>query len=272
MRAKNKNFQKNLELNKIYLDDCENIYSKLPKNTVDLTILDPPYNVGAASWDKVENYFEWLTNIIKESVRVTKETGSIYIWGMANKSNDFIRSKLWMDENINKFYFKNWIVWVHEAKIHRRPKDRYLTKHEDLLFYASKKSTFNLVRDDPPPFQLKMHAGRYDENFFIERDKLPPSQQKIFKKGLQLGSPAKSWWKGLANKSAAKIYKGFEGYKSEWVSERIINVSSNENDIVLVPFAGTGTECFCAKKLNRNFIGVERLKKHFDLSIERLKT
>ena len=47
-----------------------------------------------------------------------------------------------------------------EVKIHKKLDDRYLTKHEDLLFYAGPGNTFNQVRDLPPDFQLKMHKGR----------------------------------------------------------------------------------------------------------------
>lgn len=255
--------------NRIYLDDCLNMFEKVDPKSVDLAILDPPYNVNAATWDNIDNYFTWLTNIIKKVEKLLKPTGSLYLWG-TSKNNDFLRTKLWMDDKLVKINFKNWIVWIHEVKIHRKLKDRYLTKHEDLLFYAAENNVFNIVRDDPPPFQLKMHAGRYDENYFIERDKLPPSQQKIFKNGLQLGSPAKSWWKGPSNKSASKKYKKFAGYKSEWVCDRIIKVSSNPGDLILVPFVGTGTECLCAKLLDRRFIGAEINKEYYDIACERI--
>jgi DNA modification methylase len=258
----------NLEQNKIYLGNCLDYIKGIPKNYVPLVILDPPYNVGAASWDKIENYFEWLKEIILESCRVLSENGSLYLWG-SHKNNDFIRIKLWMDDNL-EIDFKNWIVWIHEVKIHKKLKDRYLTKHEDLLFYSMSNNVFNVVRDDPPPFQLNMHKGRYDENYFISREKLPPSQQKQFKKGLQLGSPAKSWWKGPSNQSAAKKIKQFSGYKSEWVCDRIIRVSSNPGDLVLIPFAGTGTECLIAEKLGRKYIGIELKKEHYDIACERV--
>ena len=235
----------------IYNEDCLEGMKKLEDKTFDLAILDPPYNVGADKWDNIENYFEWMKEIIKETRRLLKDEGSFYFWGMT-KNNDFLRLKLWMDEEIN-LDFKNWIVWVHECKIHKKLNDRYLTKHEDLLFYAGDKNTFNHVRDIPSPFQLQIFKNKYDENFFVDREKLPPSQQKIFKNGLQLGSPAKSWWKGDSNVSNTKDkkLKKFAGYKSEWVCNRIIEVSSNENDKILVPFVGTGTECLCAKNLNR---------------------
>ena len=256
-------------INKIYNEDCIELYKKLEDASIDLLILDPPYNVNAANWDNISNYFEWMQEILKESFRVLKPNGSLYLWGMT-KNNDFLRLKLWIDDTFPNYEFKNWIVWVHEVKIHKKLQDRFLTKHEDLLFYSGKNNTFNLVRDNPPEFQLKMHAGRYDENYFIEPHKLPPSQQKIFKNGLQLGSPAKSWWKGPSNQSASKKYKKFAGYKSEWVSERIIDVSSNAGDLVLIPFGGTGTECEAAVKLNRNFISTEIDSERYQIAKSRI--
>ena len=258
-----------METNKIYNEDCLITMSKIENSSIDLIIIDPPYNVNAADWDKIENYLDWMKNILSESFRILKPNGSLYLWGMT-KNNDFLRLKLWIDDKIKNYYFKNWIVWVHEVKIHKKLSDKYLTKHEDLLFYSGNKNTFNVVRDDPPPFQLKMHKGRYDDNFFIEREKLPPSQQKIFKNGLQLGSPAKSWWKGPSNQSNSKVYKKFAGYKSEWVCDRIVNVSSNQGDIVYIPFAGTGTECLSCINLNRRFIASEINEEHYKISKERL--
>jgi len=256
--------------------DCLKLFKTIENDSIDLAILDPPYNVNAADWDNIDNYLSWMKDILLETERVLKDNGSLYLWGM-NKNNDFLKLKLWMDDTLG-LDFKNWIVWIHEVKIHRKLKDRYLTKHEDLLFYGGKDNTFNVVRDNPPDFQLKMHTLKdgtptYDENYFIPNDKLRfESQRILFKNGLQLGSPAKSWWKGPSNQSASKKYKKFAGYKSEWVCDRIVKVSSNENDVVLIPFAGTGTEILAAKGLNRRYIASEINKDRFELSVERLKT
>lgn len=255
-------------MGQIHCGDCLLLLKDVAAKSIDLSIIDPPYNVQAASWDRVDNYLIWMQSVITEVRRTMKDNGSLYLWG-TTRNNDFLRLKLWLDENI-KLQFKNWIVWIHPVKIHRKLSDKFLCKHEDLLFYAGKENTFNYTRDNPPEFQLKMHHGRYDENFFIKNELLPPSQQKIFKKGLQLGSPAKSWWLGPSNQSNGKKYKKFPGYKSEWVCERIIKVSSNEGDTVLVPFSGTGTECLAAKNLNRNYIGFEIDKDRYDISLKRL--
>ena len=258
-------------LNVIHNMDCLNGMNALKSKTFDLAILDPPYNVNADKWDNIENYYEWMQNILKETIRLLKDNGSLYLWG-TTKNNDFLKLKLWLDEYNTNFEFKNWIIWVHECKIHRKLKNKFLTKHEDLLFYAGNNNTFNLVRDKPTTTQLKIFKNKYDENFFIKKENLPLSQQKIFKNGLQLGSPAKSWWKGDSNISSSKHndLKNFAGYKSEFVCQRIINVSSNENDLILIPFCGTGTECYVAKKLKRNFIGFELDVERFNISLNRL--
>lgn len=252
----------------IWHGDCLELMKNIPDKSVDLVILDPPYNIGAAKWDKIENYLEWMKRIITLSLLKLKDSGSFYMWGMS-KNNDFLRLKIWLDEQ-DKFIFRNWVVWIHDVKIHRKPNNSFLTKHEDLLFYSSDKAIFNQMRDDPPENQLKIFKGKYNDDFFVDRSNLPPSQQKIFKNGLQLGSPVKSWWKGPANKSNGKTIK-HAGYKSEWVSERIIKASSKKYDLVLIPFAGSGTECLAAKNLNRQFIGIEEEKEYYDICVERLK-
>ena len=251
--------------------DCLTGMRSLDSKTFDLAILDPPYNINADKWDNIPDYLYWMQDVLTETLRLLKDNGSLYLWGMT-KNNDFLRLKLWLDESSKDIVFKNWIVWIHECKIHRKLQDRYLTKHEDLLFYAGKNNTFNIVRDNPTNIQLNIFKGKYDENFFVKRDNLPISQQKIFKNGLFLGSPAKSWWKGDSNisNSKDKDLRKFAGYKSEYVCDRIIKVSSNPGDLILVPFAGTGTECVVAKKLGRDFVGYELDKERYDICLNRL--
>ena len=78
--------------------------------------------------------------------------------------------------------------------------------------------------------------------------------------------------KGPSNQSAAKTIPKFAGYKSEWVSERIISVSTNENDLVYIPFAGTGTECVSCTRLNRKFIASEIDLERFNISKNRIES
>lgn len=248
-----------IALNRVHLGDYLDFIDQLQDEQFDLAILDPPYNIKADSWDQIPNYLDWLKRVLLKTQKKINKKGALYLWG-TTKNNDFLKIKIFMDEfDEFEMEFRNWVVWIKEMKIHKKSDTRLSTKHEDLLFYAYSDHRINVVRDLPTETQLKIHAGRYDSQFFIESSKLPPSQQKQFKTGLQLGSPVKSWWKGPSNVSISKEsdLKGFMGYKSVWVCERIIKLSSNETDSVLVPFAGTGTECLACLNTNRNFVAFE---------------
>ena len=107
---------------KIQHSDCLDFIEDLNDNSIDLAILDPPYNVNAADWDNIPDYQNWMRKILIETQRVLKDNGSLYLWGMS-KNNDFLRLKLWMDDEFD-VKFKNWIVWIHEVKIHRKLTDR----------------------------------------------------------------------------------------------------------------------------------------------------
>lgn len=65
----------------IFNKDCVEFMSTLDDKCIDLAILDPPYNVGAASWDKVGNYLEWMKSIIIETRRLLKDNGSFFFVG-----------------------------------------------------------------------------------------------------------------------------------------------------------------------------------------------
>ena len=78
-----------MDKNIVYNIDCLDLFKTLKNNSVDLAILDPPYNVNAAGWDNIENYLEWMRGILVETQRVLKDDGSLYLWGMT-KNNDLV--------------------------------------------------------------------------------------------------------------------------------------------------------------------------------------
>ena len=94
--------------NQVIMGDALELLKRLPDNSVDLAVYDLPYNIGKDTWDTIDNYFEWVADIIKGTQRVLKDNGSFYFW-----HNDMMFiSKLmqWM-ENESDFIFKQFIVW-----------------------------------------------------------------------------------------------------------------------------------------------------------------
>jgi DNA modification methylase len=136
-----------LELNKIYNEDCLIGLSKVPDKSINLIVIDPPYNIGKDYWDKIDNYIEWMGKVFKECQRVLKDNGSFYWF-----HNDFIQmSELqhWLKQNTG-FKFKQLITlnktrYKKYAWTNRDPDkcfDRnWFPNIEYLLFYTLQEDT-----------------------------------------------------------------------------------------------------------------------------------
>jgi DNA modification methylase len=97
-----------LELNKIYCMDCLDGLKKIDDKSIDLIIIDPPYNIKKDDWDDIKNYVQWIKSVFLELQRVLKDNGSFYWFHsemevIANLMN-------WMRTETN-FIFRQFIVW-----------------------------------------------------------------------------------------------------------------------------------------------------------------
>jgi site-specific DNA-methyltransferase (adenine-specific) len=100
-----------MEINKIYNMDCLEGMNNIPSKSIDLIILDPPYNIGKDTWDVFnthEEYLNFIRSVIKESERVLKDNGSLYIWhNQFEVINDFYN----LFKTGTEFIFKQLITW-----------------------------------------------------------------------------------------------------------------------------------------------------------------
>ena len=88
--------------------DCLEEMKSIPDVSVDLVLADPPYNIGKAEWDNVDNYIEWCGKWFLECQRVLKSKGSFYFF-----HNDFLQVvdlQKWISLNTD-FIFKQLIIW-----------------------------------------------------------------------------------------------------------------------------------------------------------------
>lgn len=99
---------KNIEL---YCGDCLDVMKDIPDNSINLVLIDPPYNISKAEWDKwktVEDYIEFMGKVFKEIERILKQNGSFYFF-----HNDFLQI-VELQNFINKnteFKFKQMLIW-----------------------------------------------------------------------------------------------------------------------------------------------------------------
>ena len=93
----------------LFNEDCLPALAKMADNSVNLVCIDPPYNIGKADWDKIDNYIEWMGSVFIEIQRVLKDNGSFYWF-----HNDMVQiNKLmtWTEKN-SSFVFNSIIHWI----------------------------------------------------------------------------------------------------------------------------------------------------------------
>lgn len=295
---------KMLEVNKVYCMDCLEGFKQLEDNSIDLIVTDPPYNIGKDFENDnlpKKEYLDWCKKWIKESNRVVKHGGAIWITLGWQRVAEI---KVLFDKE-QELRLKNWVIWyrqdgwkgdkgfaqshehilyfikspVSEDKInefrnylnlHRKKENLTLSKINNLIGSAitggGKASCYMGDKQDkeiphPEDYNKLKEILKLDSSF----DDLVFNKEKYIK--FNKVDECNDLW--LTPKSEHKRL-GHPTQKPEALFRRIIKVSSDEGDIVLDPFMGSGTTGFASKSLKRNFIGFEIDKKYCDIINKRL--
>lgn len=246
-----------LPLNTILHGDCAEVLNSLPENSVDLIFADPPYNLQLQNelyrpnmtkvdavddgWDKFGSFADydkftrdWLT----ASRRVLKDTGTL--WVIGSYHNIYRVGAILQDLG---FWTLNDVVWVKTNPMPNFKGVRFTNAHETLLWVQKKqgaKYTFN------------HHAMKgLNDDLQMRSDWIIPI---------------------CSGKERVKINgeKAHSTQKPEALLYRVILSSSNPGDVILDPFFGSGTTGAVAKKLCRNWIGIERDEKYIPLAQKRI--
>jgi site-specific DNA-methyltransferase (adenine-specific) len=242
----------------IILGDCIDEISKLPDDSVDLIIADPPYNLkknfGGKSvvWDDLDKWLEWSKKWINLSVKKLKPTGSIFIYGIHHYTC-YIQVHLY-DTGMK---YRRQFIWHYENSFSGYKKSPSAQYEPVLWFSKSDVYTYHPIRE---PYKS------------TERLK-----NKITKNG-KVWTPHPDGKHGgdvwnfpvLAGKRFEKERVDHPTQKPLSISNRIVNHFSNEGDLILIPFAGSGSECVAAYTNNRNFIGVEINEKYIPIIKDRI--
>ena len=97
-----------MRLDVVYNEDCLKGLSKIPSKSIDLVVIDPPYNIKKDSWDDIKNYEEWMKKVILELQRVLKDNGSFY---MFHSEMEVVADFMNFLKNETNFIFRQFIVW-----------------------------------------------------------------------------------------------------------------------------------------------------------------
>jgi len=228
---------------KLINDDCLNVLKNISDNSVDLILTDPPYNIsGKGHLTKKGNnivkadFGEWdysfnPNDYVKDMFRILKDGGSFYTF-----TSDELFGK-WVEAlDNNGFKRMKWMVWRKTNPVPSFRKVTYLTAGELIIFVIKPndkiRHTFNFKT------QKEMHN-------IIDS----PICQTSGLKEKRFNHPTQK---------PIKIIK------------HLIEISSNEEDIVLDPFLGSGTTAVACKQLKRKCLGIEISKEYCDISKKRL--
>lgn len=239
-------------LNKVFLKDVFDLLKELPDKSVDMVFGDPDYNVGVkygdTSYTKTfDEYIEWYINLAKESLRVLKDTGNMFLINYP-KQNAYLRVK-YLDEAC---YEVSDYVWVYNTNVGHTPK-RFTTAHRSIL-HCRKTKQCNFYKDNVAvPYQN-------------------PTDRRI-KRNLANGSKGRmpyDWLYFNLVKNVSKEKTIHACQIPQKLSEQLIKSCTMPSDVVLILFGGSGSEIEVCKVLNRQYISAEVDEKYYKMIVDRL--
>lgn len=251
------------DLGKLYQADCIELMKSLPEERVDLVFADPPFNLNKLYPSKIndglkaEKYLSWTRNWLEECIRILKPGGSLFVWNLP-KWNTHIAAYL-----NSRLTFRHWIAV--DIKYSLPIQSRLYPSHYALLYYCKgpKPNTFH---PDRLPMQTCPHCFRELKDYGGYKNKMNPS-------GINLSDV----WYDIPPVRHKK-YMGRSGSNelSIKLMDRIIEMSTNEGDVVFDPFGGSGTTYIAAEIKNRKWLGseigpVDDIEKRFSRIIEETK-
>jgi len=240
-------------INKVFLKDTMKLLKELPDQCVDMVYGDPDYNVGVKYGDKsytkaFDDYINWYIELAKESLRVLKDTGNMFLINYP-KQNSYLRVK-YLDSAC--FEVLDY-VWIYNTNVGHSPR-RFTTAHRSILH--CRKTAYN--------------------NFYKDNVAVPyknPTDKRILH-NLANGSKGRMPYDWLyfdlvKNVSREKTFHACQ--IPQKLSQMLIEACTKPKDIVFILFGGSGSEIEVCKILNRKYISAEIDKKYYEVILDRIK-
>ncbi len=251
---------------------------------VKLIYIDPPFNTGGDGFKYNDrfNHSTWLT-FMKNRLEIAKdllsEDGTIYVH---LDYNEVHYCKVLMDEIFGRQNFLNEVIWGYRER--ETSKRFYNKKHDTILFYAKNASSnyvfnYDEIREEYSSVTLSKfkYTDENGEKYRLRtRDgKSDPAveDENTYRQYLdaQSGPLPRDWFVMPFLNQSSQERIGFNTQKPEILLEKFIKASTNEGDIILDFFSGSGTTIATAHKLNRRYVGIEQMDYINDYLVPRLQ-
>jgi site-specific DNA-methyltransferase (adenine-specific) len=268
-----------IETNRIINGDCIEVMKTFPENSIDLIVTSPPYNCSIKydTYDdtkSMDEYWDFTRKWLKESLRVLKDDGRIAVnvpiemnvkdRGGRILFNAEFYSKM-MEVGFNYF----GIVDLTENSPHRVRQTAwgswmscsqpYIYNPKECVILGYKNSPKKLQKGEPQwvgvPTEIELENGTKKTKVMYEDDDKKEFMNLVFGR-----------WEYFADtKSLTKATFSTD------IPDKAIKILTYKNDIVLDPFAGSGTSCVAAEILDRRWIGIELSPTYTDIARKRVQ-
>ena len=269
-----------IETGKIINGDCIEVMKTLPEGSVDLVVTSPPYNCGI-KYDvhvdtlDMEDYWNWTKDWLTESYRILKDDGRVSI-NIPYEVN--VQDRGGRVFFVSEFYqvmkqvgFKFFgIVDLEEQSPHRSkttawgswmsPSSPYIYNPKECVILAYKKQHIKKVKGEPQwkgtPTEIEQEDGTIKKKVVYEEQDKKEFMELVF-----------GQWNYFADtKSLTKATFSLD------IPSKAIKILSYKNDVVLDPFAGSGTSMVAAEILDRRWLGVELSENYCDVARKRVQS
>lgn len=273
-----------MKVNEVYIGNCIETLVNIKANSVDLVYMDPPFFTQRKhsqttrdesrkyefndSWTSIEDYLSMIESCLLECKRILKQTGSIFLH-CDKAASHYLRVSL--DKTFGDKNFQSEIIWSY--KRWSNSKKGLLNSHQTIYFYSkTKEFKFNPV--------FKDYAATTNVDQILQDRQRTKNGKSVYKKdengNIVLGKekkgvPLSDVWEIPYLNPKAKERVGYPTQKPVLLLQQILEISTNENDLVVDPFNGSGTTCVAAKSMNRNFIGIDMSPDAVELAKQRLE-
>lgn len=247
----------------ICCEDCIHGMQKMQPECANLVIADPPYNIGVKNeaWDQIDDYLEFTKRWLSEATRILRKDGTLLLWGSPNKNYIFRISQMITDTFGLKFLQS--LSWVYTTGGDGRLANMrlYATRHELLMWFSpSLTYTFN-------PEQV---CDKYTED--EKKIAIAKGAGRLKTESLDKGRPPRSWFLEHRenSRSVERRHGNHPSMKPLPVCHRLIKAHSNEADLVVIPFMGSGSEVISSAMHGRRCIGFENNTSYMEIIEKRL--
>lgn len=226
-----------------FTEDCCELLKRLPDNSIQLIVCDPPYNISVAEWDKFHDYIEWAASWLSEAERVLAPTGSIVIFGGLQYqgeagSGDLFGILAYMRHH-SKMLLVNLIIWYYKngMSAHRF----FANRHEEIAWFGKTRKYYFNLDDVRVPFDEETKKA------YLRDKRLRPDS-------IEKGKNPTNVWEipRLNGNSLERV--GHETQKPLEVIRRLIRGLSYPSSVVLDFFAGSGSTTRVAIEEGRHSI------------------